>query len=171
MADLFAPATITVISLWQPWASLCFVDDPELRKLDETRHWPYPSRLAGERIGIQAATRFPSLLDEDLIAVCEKAFGLNFWRTLPASAVVGTVRLGACRLATTVRDTTTPANRCAGDFSDFTIVKGVKRPRYAWELHEPQRLAAPIAMKGKQGWWSIPAAALPEQPRTSEMGK
>jgi hypothetical protein len=160
VTDLFGAGLINAISLWQPWASLCFVIDPELRKLDETRHWQYPPRLAGERIAIHAAAKFPSQLDEDLIAVCEAAFGINFWRTLPASAVIGTVRLGDCRPASTVRDATTPANRSAGDFSDFTIVKGVQRRRYAWALHDPRALTEPLPMKGKQGWRKIAADLL-----------
>lgn len=162
MTDLFgtSPPTLPVISLWQPWASLCFVSDPELRKVDETRHWQYPSRLAGERIAIHAARRSPNSLDEDLIEVCEAALGLDFWRTMPLGAIIGTVKLGDCRRASDVRDATTDANRIAGNFADFTLVKGVQRIRYAWALHDPVPLARPIPMNGKQGWSRIPRAML-----------
>ena len=43
------------LTLWQPWASLIAV----LIKLTETRGWPAPDALIGQRIAIHAALRQP----------------------------------------------------------------------------------------------------------------
>jgi hypothetical protein len=143
------------ISLWQPWASLCFADDADLRKLDETRHWPCPATIIGSRIAIHAAKRFPSQLDEGLIRLCEAAFGVELWRDLPTGALLGTVTVDACRRTADVRGDTTPANLIAGNFEDATMVRGVARQRYAWRLSNPVRLAEPVPMKGRQGWFTV----------------
>jgi hypothetical protein len=153
-------SAIRTISLWQPWASLCFADDPELRKLDETRHWPLPAAVVGQRIAIHAALRAPANIDEGLASICDAAFGADWRKTLPRGSIIGTLTLGECRLVALVRHATTAANLAAGNFDDFTIVKGVKRPRFAWALHDPMLLPAPIPEKGKQGWWTVPGDRL-----------
>lgn len=51
------------ISLWQPWASLIACGD----KPFETRHWPPPRELIGQRIGIHAAKK----VDREAVGLVE----------------------------------------------------------------------------------------------------
>ena len=51
-----------VLSLWQPWCSLCVVIDPrtgEPYKTIETRGWKPPKSLIGQTIALHAAKRRP----------------------------------------------------------------------------------------------------------------
>lgn len=144
------PTRLSVISLWQPWASLIFVAEP-YRKLHETRHWPAPERLIGQRIGIHAAQKFPAL-DPALRNLATRALGPDFRTRIPGGCLIGTVRLVSCDLAPFVRVGTTAADRLAGDFG-YHPPTG--RPRYAWKLADPELLAQPIPMRGQQSFWTI----------------
>ena len=72
------------ITLWQPWASLCVIPrpiDPATFstfggaiplpfKTIETRSWPAPKSLIGQRIAIHAAKRKPlSIYAADMVAI------------------------------------------------------------------------------------------------------
>lgn len=156
MGDLFPlePTMMPVISLHQPWASLCFVADPDLRKMNETRHWAFPERLLGVDLAIHAAMKLGPI-EPALDRLCATAFGGDYANVLPRGAIIGIVKLSACRVTAAVRDVTTEADRIAGNFDDFTMVKGIARQRFAWRL-EPQRaLSQPLPAKGRQGWWQV----------------
>lgn len=157
VSDLFGhqPVMIPVISLWQPWASLCFVEDPDMRKLDETRHWQFPERHRGVQIAIHAALKKPTYLDEGLEDLCSAVFGADFRSDLPRGGIIGTTTLMECRPTSEVRNSTTAANLLSGNFDDFTMVNGRRRPRFAWRLSSPQALPVPIPEKGLQGWWYV----------------
>jgi hypothetical protein len=55
-----------MLTLWQPWASLCALGV----KTIETRSWPAPKSLIGQRIGIHAAARRPTPGEE---------YGTGWW--------------------------------------------------------------------------------------------
>lgn len=134
------------ISLWQPWASLV----ADGAKLIETRHWPAPARLAGERIAIHAAkTR------AHLFLVGDEPFrsALGPWpREIPLGVIVATAELIACELITAdlraeVRSELGAAELVFGDFTDG---------RYAWHLGRVRPLAEPIPTVGRQGFFDVP---------------
>lgn len=53
---------IPVLTLWQPWASLCVEINPATGlpyKTIETRSWAPPEKLIGKRIALHAAARTP----------------------------------------------------------------------------------------------------------------
>jgi len=151
MADLFSaePDALPIISLWQPWASLCFVLEPAHRKTLETRGRRYPSKYDGKRVGFHAAASYPPrrLISDELHELAIAAFGVEYRRTLPLGALVGTVVLGSCLPSEVLREHIGFADRIAGDWRD---------ERFGWRLDSPQLLPAPVPMKGKQGWWSTP---------------
>lgn len=154
MGDLFGFDRIPVITLWQPYASLCFVDDPDLRKCNETRGYPPPEKYVGRRIALQAAAQFPAAkhISAALNDLAYDAFGCGYNYSLPRGAILGTVELGEPYYATDlVRQHLREEERAAGDYSD---------KRWVWPLLNPQRLPIPLPAKGKQGWWSIDARDL-----------
>ncbi len=94
------------LTLWQPWASLCVLPGEGGRavKWIETRSWPAPESLIGQRIGIHAAKRHPVV--GPIGNWYAWAEGRHAWRLyddhgpdlhpLPLGALLGTVRLDAC---------------------------------------------------------------------------
>jgi hypothetical protein len=139
------------ISLWQPWASLLFVDDPELRKVHETRGFAFPPRHRGQRVAIHAAIAFPKRLPAGLHEICAAGLGWDYRQALPRGAVIGTLVL-AETLPMAAAEPASAADHCAGDWTPG---------RFAWRTEAPQRLEQPIPVKGRQGWFSVdvPGAA------------
>lgn len=141
--------TIPCISLWQPWASLCFVDcptgDDAALKRHETRAYPPPSKYIGKRIGIHAAKRSGADLTLTMELMCERAFGRGI--ALPRGQILGTVLLVSAK-RTEETEPGTYANRFAGDWTPG---------RWAWELADARPLFPPIPYKGKQGWFMADA--------------
>jgi hypothetical protein len=156
-SDLFgaSPVFIPVITLWQPWASLCFVHDPDLRKALETRGYPPPLKYVGGDIAIHAAAAFPpaKYISQELNDLAYDAFGCGYNYSLPLGCILGLVGLSGGVPVETVRDAISDEERAAGDYSDG---------RSAWPLFNPRRFDVPVPAKGKQGWWRIEATALPE---------
>jgi hypothetical protein len=137
---------LTVISLWQPYASLMFTK--ERHKRHETRGFKLPSRLVGQWVGIHATATFPPLakISERLHELCLDVWGCGYNFSLPQGAVLGAVLFDRCQPT----DTCSPFNEddeTAGDWA---------AGRYAWFAADVVALARPFAAKGKQGWWSVP---------------
>ena len=91
------------LTLWQPWASAVAVG----LKSIETRSWPAPASLIGERLAIHAAARTYGVNHE--LAEVARSWGLEAWRRLggercesagryglPVGAVLATARLAGC---------------------------------------------------------------------------
>lgn len=99
---------LPAITVWQPWASLIALGV----KTIETRSWPAPDRLVGQRIGIHAARRPPEVHGFQRMARIGdwwiEADGLGGYQThhrddlespghpLPLGVLLGTARLAAC---------------------------------------------------------------------------
>lgn len=136
-----------VISLHQPYASLIFVDGPK-RKVHETRKFPPPNKLIGQRIGIHAAQRlwkYPTI-PLALTKPIQETFGCY---VPPSGCLIGTVVIAdAYKADETRRAAADPFDMLAGDWSDG---------RWLWRLEDPKRLEMPIVMTGRQGWWEIDA--------------
>lgn len=155
MGGLFEPARIPVITLWQPWASLCFVEDPGLRKSMETRGYRPPLKHVGGVIAIHAAAAHPAAkhVTGSLNELASIAFGADWRRTLPLGRILGLVTLSGGVPVESLRDQLCAVELAAGNYDDG---------RFAWPLSSPQPLADPVPAKGKQGWWSIPADQIPQ---------
>ncbi|WP_068437016.1 ASCH domain-containing protein [Magnetospirillum sp. XM-1] len=150
------------ITLHQPWASLIAIG----AKTFETRSFPPPAKLIGQRIAIHAAVRDPVKIYMEMYRANDPAWepicnalddagfdGLN-WSLLPLGAAVATAVLtGAYQLGdggqVVQRRGTGPQYLTlkTDHFGDYTP------GRWAWLLTDVQPLATPIPAKGKQGWW------------------
>lgn len=163
-ADLPTPWPLRVLALWQPWASLCVLQDERTGrppKRWETRHWmprfpmgaggnqpiqhgfPLPVAIhatKGWKTAGRAAARLPKIADA--LGHCGI---MDAVRELPTGAIVGVGMVVKVSLTHTVRSDVRfrddPAQEAMGDFSVG---------RYAWELAYTAPLAEPIPYTGKQ---------------------
>lgn len=138
------------LSLWQPWASLIFLED----KKHETREWPCPARYIGTRIIIHAAKNKQGFRDvahiPGLLSHCAREFGEYYPGNMPLGAAIGTVIIEACVSTNDFQPDDRIDFMCGNYLSD----------RYAWRLSEPQAFRRPIPMVGRQGFWR-PAETVP----------
>lgn len=133
-----------VITLWQPWASLCFADLGGMGpvKQHETRGWPFPDRLRGLRFAIHAALKRVQPEHEVLRALCDHLFQ----EPTPLGAIIGTAVVNHCYLCTPPKIAqATTLDMVCGDWS---------HGRYLWLLEDTRLLPRPIPAKGRQGWWA-----------------
>lgn len=145
------PAWTWCISLWQPWASLLFVPGA---KVHETRHWPAPARLIGQRVVIHAAKTNAGFRDmeegDEIVRLCVKTWDADF--SLPRGAFIGTAILAASFKILdhweVGKEPASDEDELCGDWSSG---------RYAWRMDDRTPLPAPIPAKGQQGFWKIPA--------------
>lgn len=139
------------ISIWQPYASLVAVG----AKRVETRHWPAPSGVIGQRIAIHAGKSTKDLevgrtglFFEHLHAAALSGRLAEVDAELPLGFILATARLVSCEQI--------PVN-----YSDVYTVKEVTfgwfaPGRWAWELDEVRPLAEPVAWRGAQGFFNVP---------------
>ena len=130
------------ISLWQPWASLVAVG----AKRYETRHWPAPDGLVGQRVAIHAAKRTSEL---------HRREEPRFMRALPSGelplgALVATARLHVV-VSITPQDVAAVFAQPSDEFWFGDWTPG----RYAWALRDVHRID-PIPYRGSQGWFDVP---------------
>ncbi len=152
------------LTIWQPWASLIMVG----AKPFEFRGWDFQKRergLVGQRIVIHAGAREVKPAEvEDLLRrvggeddmtglvidvareLLERVRAAHKYRLLPLSAGLGTVKLGRPRNAGLIFG----ANVADSDRGAFN---------FAWPLADVRPFAAPIPMRGAQGFWNWPEAA------------
>ncbi len=128
------------LSLWQPWASLCFT----FLKKHETRHWgtDYRGPLA-----IHAAQKLVTDLNDQLLDLLCDEFGGHWARDLPRGRMLGIVDLTDCR-ATEALDVDA-IDRLCGNFEPG---------RFAWRLDNPRLFEDPPEVKGRQGFFTWPMA-------------
>lgn len=144
------PPSLACITIWQPWASLIMYG----LKRHEWRTWYPPRALIGQRIGIHAGTRLPTLTDlqdlardpESIMGPVENAESIraNAWiwlqdrkdeELLPRGALLGTVTLVGAR----------PASEICGGSPNMI----------GWELSGAQLLGGPWPMEGWQKFWTF----------------
>lgn len=143
------------ISIWQPHASLLLIG----AKPFETRSWPVPKRLIGQRVAIHAAKAAGDLIeigqyvldrmsrsrfDEQLEAYVSAILGAGFrnCRELPRGCILGSVILSESLAAESAED--------HHGFGDF-------RPgRFAWRVADSRVLPNPIPFRGMQGFFDVP---------------
>ena len=142
--------TVRIISLWQPWASLCVWGEKEF----ETRHWKTSYRGI---LAIHAAKRFTC----DEIALCHtnKFFNraghrncVDVLNKLPLGAVVGSVILTKIWRTEWLQGGY-PAPKLTEKEEAFG---NYYAGRFAWQLEKSVALAEPIPLRGQQGMWTAP---------------
>lgn len=132
------------VSLWQPYASLCFVGDPY--KGTETRGRAMRT-LSGKRNIIHAAKSRRGMgrdMPEELHELCVDAFGCSYQHSLPYGAAIGTAVFGDW----TSSESTSPLSdedRIAGDWTPG---------RFVSRLTEARAFHTPVPMIGRQGPWT-----------------
>jgi hypothetical protein len=133
---------IPAITLWQPWATLVAIE----AKPYETRHFPIPVRLLGQRVAIHAAARpVVTDLEPDVLLDMDEVFPWCEWQTeLPRGVVVATAILAE----------SIPAEKVLPDsFGNYAP------GRWAWRLEDVRPIKPHIPAKGRQhiGWpWTVP---------------
>lgn len=136
---------LKVISVWNPYAMLLVHGI----KFNETRGWPAPPLLIGQRIGI-ASTKIikPDQRRAYADPVFQKfyaATGLPPLEELPNGYLLGTVQLHSCEMITDE------------DFGDITEEEKAfgwyEKGRWAWRMRYPHLLPVPLKVRGGQGVW------------------
>jgi len=143
---------VKALSLWQPWASLI----PAGIKLHETRSWPAPATIIGQRIAICSAKTdkgwgLLELPQRDLLA---RRFDMDtpFGKTreeladqFPLGVVVCTAVV-VHSWSTTLIATADEDDRAAGDWRDG---------RWAWGLAHVRPVRHRVPVKGAQGIFTL----------------
>lgn len=129
------------ISVRQPFASLLMSGV----KKYETRSWPCPKALQGQRIALHASKGY-DLADEEmamnLMGYPPAAAVIS--QHMPLGAVLGIVVVTACYRTHEVTPHLTPMERALGDF----------RPgRAAWAIRVVDVFKIPVPAKGQLGFW------------------
>jgi hypothetical protein len=132
------PYSLTVISLWQPYASLLFTV-----KRNETRGWIWPPKMIGQQIGIHATAKIGAVSPE-VDALCCALYGFDWRETLSRSAILGTVVIEASGPAEIMPPESIEDIIC-GDWSAGRFASRVRTKRDLW--------AYPIPYSGQQGFW------------------
>jgi activating signal cointegrator 1 len=135
---------LKALPLWQPWATLVATG----AKRVETRSWPAPRALVGQRIAIHATKT------KDHLALCDEEPFSTYLRAperLPLGAVIATVVLDGCYEITATFARELEA-RCAHEhaFGDYTP------GRFAWDLCDVRPVAPVVPFLGRQGIFDVP---------------
>ncbi|HVT74559.1 MAG TPA: hypothetical protein VHD61_15605 [Lacunisphaera sp.] len=145
---------VKAISLWQPWASALFTP---LKKF-ETRHWPVPRSIIGQRVCIHAAKKrdadvrdFWETLDSDELAEFTK-IGIASFDQLPFGAIIGQLDLVECHRTEDLR--VQPGTH---DYEWGNHAPG----RFAWECANAARLPRPVPCVGRQGFFDVESQLRP----------
>lgn len=134
-----------VISIWQPYASLTVHN----HKFIETRGWPAPKSIIGERIGI-AATKIirpeqKAAYQDDEFQRHYSATGMPPLEELPMGCILGSVVVHSCEMMDDeLIEGITSEERAFGDYAVG---------RYAWRLRYPVAFDRPVTARGAQGLW------------------
>ncbi len=146
------------ITLHQPWATLIALGI----KTVETRSWPAPERLLGQVIAVHAGKRVVRRPGDRIEQKLRAQLGEDWIRTIPAGAVLATVRLaGMARVeyadpisGHAVHDPGTEMECAAGTgrtpidlWGDFSA------GRWLWFLDDVESPPEPIPAVGRQGFW------------------
>lgn len=147
MSEVFLFASMTAeqhgeircVSLWQPWASLIAVG----LKHVETRSWPAPKTILGQRIGIHAAKTPKGLIvaaqQKELWDMCLESLPWDAAGDLPRGFIVATAVVESCFPTDVLQPD------LYGDYSPG---------RFGWMLTGIEVLPKPVPAKGRQGIFS-----------------
>lgn len=146
------------LTLTQPWATLVMLGQKRI----ETRGWPAPDSMAGQRLAIHAGKNLAPVGGErGLRELCarppfpEGLFGrqspYSSTDDLPRGAVLCIVTVNACVTTESIDFDRPPGWLYPTDversFGDYTA------GRWAWSLTELEVLADPVPARGRQKLW------------------
>ena len=143
------------LTLHQPWASL-IAEGP---KTVETRSWPAPPWLVGQRIAIHAGKRKYRIRERDdpeMYRAISQMHGSAWQDGIPLGAVVATARLAGCFRVTGWSGNGEPVLEGTGNgaegirpdlFGDF------RTGRWLWVLDNIRRLEPPAPAIGRRMLW------------------
>lgn len=124
------------LSLWQPWASLCFTRWKEY----ETRHWATDYRGP---LAIQAAQKLVTNLAPELIEILCDEFGGHWARDLPRGRMLGLVDMTGCYATESL------------DPDCWELLTGDwTAGRYAFRLEQPRLFIDPPKATGRQKFFT-----------------
>lgn len=153
------------LSIWQPYASLIVTGN----KFFETRAWPLPRAMHGQRIAIHSTkTILPqqrALWEDAEFRGYYDQTGLPAPEKLAFGCVVGSVILHSCEVIDA---------ELLDDVTSEEQLYGYWEPgNYAWRLRQPVMFHEPIPAKGFQGFWNWGDEFVPEtaiEARTDKAG-
>lgn len=134
-----------VISIWNPYSTLIVHG----YKTCETRGWPAPARLVGERLGI-ASTKVitphqRAHWNDETFRGFYDALDLPDPANLPRGFLLGTVVIDSVDLITEDLLANTSDEEKSYGWWDVG--------NFAWRLRDPQMLKHPVPVRGRQGLW------------------
>lgn len=144
------------LTIMQPYASLIAVESKRI----ETRCWPAPSWMVGQRIAIHAGKGddyWPLARTEPfrthIAAALEAGTLATVDGEMPIGCVVATAILDRCApitdAGTTELERTNPDERA---FGGYDLSAGA---RFAWVLRDVERLPEPVPARGGQKLWNL----------------
>lgn len=138
------------LPLWQPWATLIALGHKRI----ETRSWPPPARLVGNRIAIHACKGGLSKRAEaETLALPE--FAVLDGVELPRGAIVATAKLIRFREFdlewVAELESRRPFEVAFGDYTTG---------RYGWIFDQVRALREPVPATGSQGVFPLPIAVI-----------
>lgn len=147
------------ISLWTLWAMLIAYGHKKI----ETRSWPAPKGLIGQRIAIHATKSMPGWVKKLLRGFAgllkieyEGSWLQQLERGIgPFGKVVATAKLVGCeKIISNEKYHRIACLESGRDVTDPEYYFGDYTPgRYAWILEDIQPLPEPVPAKGMQGLW------------------
>jgi hypothetical protein len=146
------------LSLWQPWASLIAIGAKQI----ETRCWPPPPALIGERVAIHAGKCKDWLwqAEEDTFLRALKQ-GYDQGRL---ALVDNELPLGALVCTAVLREAVVMTPDWIAELRDRNPDEhafGLYQPdRHAWLWEDIQPLPEPVPLRGRQRVFNLPAGVL-----------
>lgn len=143
------------ITLMQPYATLLIKGI----KHHETRSWPLPSTVGGLRVLVHAGKEWHPDFPRDVAAMdfhdlvldrhCIGIGGRDYRRTMPTSAILGSLIFKDCGQVSPSGDLPFSMTAYQLSFGDYSAL------RWVWRCVERIEFAVPIVpVRGKQGVWT-----------------
>lgn len=146
------------ITLFQPWASLVASGAKKI----ETRSWPAPKSIIGQRLAIHASRRRPDPdawvpweIEEISAATGSAMLDLPLGAVVATALVAGAYRSSGCIIGApgfvglngSQNGSPARAEIAMDDWGDFSW------GRWLWVLDEIEAISPPIPARGMQGVW------------------
>lgn len=137
---------LSCVSLWQPYASLAILG----HKGVETRPFPAPASLIGQRLGIASTKQLKPVqftaFGDPKFQQHYQSSGLGVLEELPLGVLLGTAIVESCVLMT---------EELIAAQTEQELAYGWWTPgRFAWFLCQPEVWETPVPVRGMQGLWN-----------------
>ena len=142
------------LSIWQPWASLIASG----HKTIETRSWPAPQAVQGQRIAIHAGKREARLEEFDIEErrILNAALGDGWLEQIPYGVIVATAVLTHCEQVDAKGNNIPRYSKRAGLLDNLENVFGDwNAGRWMWHLTDVWIPYSPVPVRGQQGMWTL----------------